>query len=184
MPQRTGLLMIQHAGASTKASLFYTNESWCPNGAKVNCGKARQHEGASDPQVADLAHQDCDSEQDTIVSSQEYENIYTFPRPPAKYVVKMVSSLVVSSLVVLLLTTSLLTVAFVTSHWLRIGRLNRSKLCSCTRCDCGIWYSCADDSLLAGVAPQLTESSGGCEWFLSSSFSRDALPGKWTIAGY
>ena len=145
----------------------------------MNSRKAKHSvEGDRDPRVIDLARQEWESEQDTSVSSQEYENIYKSPRPTVKYANEMVSSLVVSSLVVLLLTTSLLTVAFVTSHWLRIGRLNRSKLCSCTRCDCGIWYSCADDSLLAGVTTQLAESSGGCEWFLSPSFSRESLPGK------
>ncbi|KAK7105813.1 uncharacterized protein [Littorina saxatilis] len=87
----------------------------------------------------------------------------------------MVSSLVVSSLVVLLITTSLLFVAFVTSHWLRIGRLNRTQLCSCTRCDCGMWYSCADDSLGLG-ATQLADITTRCDWFLSAGFPSNALP--------
>ncbi|KAK7487181.1 hypothetical protein BaRGS_00021533, partial [Batillaria attramentaria] len=85
----------------------------------------------------------------------------------------MVSPLFISSLVTLFVTTSLLLVAFLTSNWLRIGRINRTSLCSCTRCDCGIWYYCADSRKDFGGENE----AGGCNWFLSGgNVSEDSLP--------
>lgn len=88
----------------------------------------------------------------------------------------MPSTLSFIALLSLILTTALLIVSFVTSHWLRIGRINRSGLCACTRCDCGIWYFCADATM---NIKELRRDGGYCSGFLSGDGQLETtLPGK------
>ncbi|KAL8598049.1 hypothetical protein ACOMHN_062647 [Nucella lapillus] len=96
----------------------------------------------------------------------------------------MASTLTVTCLVLLVLATSLLMVAFMTSHWLRIGRLNRQLVCGCRLCDCGLWYACGEDRSagalsVSGADPlgfDPASFSGGCHWFLSPGFAAAHAP--------
>lgn len=84
----------------------------------------------------------------------------------------MTSACIASVIVTHIAATVLLVVALATSHWVWIGRINRTGLCACSECDCGVWYFCSRGRHGDG------EEHSDCTYFIANeSLVEMQLPG-------